>query len=141
GGGSVCGQGRAGVNFGAWMAVGAASGLDGDGELRKRVNWVLVEVVEVGTLSCLEEHVLGLITEHVQHTGSSRGEEILAKWPPFSAKFALVKPKSSDVKALLGHRSRSAAELRVQAQQGIQMSQNVYQFIDLQRVDPPKKPL
>ncbi|HHU8083481.1 hypothetical protein, partial [Leclercia sp.] len=25
-------------------------------------------------------------------------------------------PKSSDVKALLGHRSRSAAELRVQAQ-------------------------
>jgi glutamate synthase (NADPH/NADH) large chain len=52
----------------------------------------------------------------VQHTGSSRGEEILANWPAFSAKFALVKPKSSDVKALLGHRSRSAAELRVQAQ-------------------------
>ena len=43
-------------------------------------------------------------------------EEILANWPAFSAKFALVKPKSSDVKALLGHRSRSAAELRVQAQ-------------------------
>ncbi|XPE45683.1 hypothetical protein ACNKHO_20320 [Shigella flexneri] len=56
------------------------------------------------------------ITEHVQLTGSSRGGEILANRPAFSAKFALVKPKSSDVKALLGHRSRSAAELRVQAQ-------------------------
>lgn len=50
------------------------------------------------------------------HTGSQRGEEMLANWPTFAAKFALVKPKSSDVKALLGHRSRSAAELRVQAQ-------------------------
>ncbi|MGQ7178594.1 hypothetical protein ACUOA5_25315, partial [Escherichia coli] len=40
----------------------------------------------------------------------------LANWSTFATKFALVKPKSSDVKALLGHRSRSAAELRVQAQ-------------------------
>ncbi|MHA6500695.1 hypothetical protein ACX3VG_30985, partial [Escherichia coli] len=51
-----------------------------------------------------------------RYTGSQRGEEILANWSTFATKFALVKPKSSDVKALLGHRSRSAAELRVQAQ-------------------------
>jgi glutamate synthase (NADPH/NADH) large chain len=67
-------------------------------------------------LAIHEEHLRGLITEHVHLTGSHRGEEILADWPAWAAKFTLVKPKSSDVKALLGHRSRSAAELRVLAQ-------------------------
>ena len=114
-GGIVCVLGKTGVNFGAGMTGGFAAS-DEDGEFRKRVNPNLVEVLDVDTLAIHEEHLRGLITEHVQHTGSSRGEEILANWPAFSAKFALVKPKSSDVKALLGHRSRSAAELRVQAQ-------------------------
>ncbi len=68
----------------------------------------LVEVLSVDALAIHEEHLRGLITEHVQHTGSQRGEEILANWSTFATKFALVKPKSSDVKALLGHRSRSA---------------------------------
>jgi len=115
-GGIVCVLGRTGVNFGAGMTGGFAYVLDEDGEFRKRVNPELVEVLSVDDLAIHEEHLRGLITEHVQHTGSQRGEEILANWPAFSSKFALVKPKSSDVKALLGHRSRSAAELRVQAQ-------------------------
>ena len=115
-GGIVCVLGRTGVNFGAGMTGGFAYVLDEDGEFRKRVNPELVEVLNVDELAIHEEHLRGLITEHVQHTGSSRGEEILANWPLWSSRFALVKPKSSDVKALLGHRSRSAAELRVQAQ-------------------------
>lgn len=115
-GGIVCVLGKTGVNFGAGMTGGFAYVLDEDGEFRKRVNPELVEVLSVDDLAIHEEHLRGLITEHVQHTGSSRGEEILANWPVWSSKFALVKPKSSDVKALLGHRSRSAAELRVQAQ-------------------------
>lgn len=115
-GGIVCVLGRTGVNFGAGMTGGFAYVLDEDGEFRKRVNPELVEVLSVDDLAIHEEHLRGLITEHVQYTGSSRGEEILANWPAWSSKFALVKPKSSDVKALLGHRSRSAAELRVQAQ-------------------------
>ncbi|WP_158782052.1 glutamate synthase large subunit [Pantoea sp. BAV 3049] len=115
-GGIVCVLGRTGVNFGAGMTGGFAYVLDEDGEFRKRVNPELVEVLSVDNLAIHEEHLRGLITEHVHHTGSSRGEEILANWPAWSSKFSLVKPKSSDVKALLGHRSRSAAELRVQAQ-------------------------
>ncbi|WP_409309104.1 glutamate synthase large subunit [Pectobacterium sp. B1J-3] len=115
-GGIVCVLGRTGVNFGAGMTGGFAYVLDEDGEFRKRVNPELVEVLDVEQLAIHEEHLRGLITEHVQHTGSQRGEEILANWPTWAPKFALVKPKSSDVKALLGHRSRSAAELRVQAQ-------------------------
>jgi glutamate synthase (NADPH/NADH) large chain len=112
----VCILGRTGVNFGAGMTGGFAYVLDEDGEFRKRVNPELVEVLDVENLAIHEEHLRGLITEHVQHTGSQRGEEILANWPTWASKFSLVKPKSSDVKALLGHRSRSAAELRVQAQ-------------------------
>ncbi len=115
-GGIVCILGKTGVNFGAGMTGGFAYVLDEDGDFRKRVNPELVEVLNVDELAIHEEHLRGLITEHVQLTGSQRGEEILANWPSFSTKFALVKPKSSDVKALLGHRSRSAAELRVQAQ-------------------------
>ncbi|KAI3491414.1 hypothetical protein L1887_44032 [Cichorium endivia] len=95
-GGIVCVLGKTGVNFGAGMTGGFAYVLDEDGEFRKRVNPELVEVLDVDTLAIHEEHLRGLITEHVQHTGSSRGEEILANWPAFSAKFALVKPKSSD---------------------------------------------
>ncbi|WP_261643833.1 glutamate synthase large subunit [Erwinia mallotivora] len=115
-GGIVCVLGKTGVNFCAGMTGGFAYVLDEDGEFLKRVNPELVEVLSVDDLAIHEEHLRGLITEHVHHTGSSRGEEILANWPAWSSKFALVKPKSSDVKALLGHRSRSAAELRVQAQ-------------------------
>ena len=115
-GGIVCVLGGTGVNFGAGMTGGFAYVLDETGDFRKRVNTELVEVLDVDQLAIHEEHLRGLITEHVHLTGSNRGEEILADWPAWASRFTLVKPKSSDVKALLGHRSRSAAELRVQAQ-------------------------
>ncbi|VTN28770.1 glutamate synthase subunit alpha [Klebsiella pneumoniae] len=98
------------------MTGGFAYVLDEDGDFRKRVNPELVEVLDVDSLAIHEEHLPRFNHRARTATGSQRGEEILANWPAFSAKFALVKPKSSDVKALLGHRSRSAAELRVQAQ-------------------------
>ncbi len=51
--------------------------LDEDGEFRKRVNPELVEVLDVDSLAIHEGNICaGLITEHVQHTGSQRGEEI-----------------------------------------------------------------
>jgi glutamate synthase (NADPH/NADH) large chain len=71
-GGIVCVLGKTGVNFGAGMTGGFAYVLDEDGEFRKRVNPELVEVLDVDTLAIHEEHLRGLITEHVQHTGSSR---------------------------------------------------------------------
>jgi glutamate synthase (NADPH) large chain len=40
----------------------------------------------------------------------------LANFDQWIPKFYLAKPKSADVNTLLGHQSRSAAELRVQAQ-------------------------
>lgn len=74
-GGIVCVMGKTGVNFGAGMTGGFAYVLDEDGEFRKRVNPELVEVLDVESLAIHEEHLRGLITEHVQHTGSSRGRK------------------------------------------------------------------
>ncbi|STK94791.1 glutamate synthase subunit alpha [Escherichia coli] len=55
----------------------------------------------------MEEHLRGLITEHVAGIPAlSAVKRFWANWSTFATKFALVKPKSSDVKALLGHRSR-----------------------------------
>ena len=75
-GGIVCVLGKTGINFGAGMTGGFAYVLDEDGEFRKRVNPELVEVLDVDQLAIHEEHLRGLITEHVQATGSSRAEEI-----------------------------------------------------------------
>ncbi|CDG19194.1 glutamate synthase large subunit [Xenorhabdus doucetiae] len=115
-GGIVCVLGSTGVNFGAGMTGGFAYVLDEFDDFRKRVNPELVEVLSIDTLAIHKEHLRGLITEHVRLTHSQHGESILENWSQWVNKFALVKPKSSDVSALLGHRSRSSAELRVQAQ-------------------------
>lgn len=115
-GGIVCILGRTGINFGAGMTGGFAYILDEDGEFKKRLNNELVEMLAIDHMPIHLEHLRGLITEHVSLTGSSRGDEILANWSEWAGKFALIKPKSSDINALLGHRSRSVAELRIQAQ-------------------------
>ncbi|MEQ1963018.1 glutamate synthase large subunit [Xenorhabdus khoisanae] len=115
-GGIVCVLGNTGVNFGAGMTGGFAYVLDESDDFRKRVNPELVEVLSMDALAIHKEHLRGLITEHVRLTGSQHGESLLENWSQWVNKFALVKPKSSDVSALLGHRSRSSAELRVQAQ-------------------------
>ena len=114
--GIVCVLGKTGVNFGAGMTGGFAYILDEDGEFNQRMNKELVEMLDVIDFAIHEEHLRGLIMEHAQLTHSSRAEDILANWATYAKQFVLVKPKSSDIKALLGHRSRSADELRVQAQ-------------------------
>lgn len=115
-GGIVCVLGRTGINFGAGMTGGFAYVLDELNDFNQRVNREMVEVLSVGDLPIHEEHLRGLMTEHAQLTHSARAENILANWQHWLSHFSLVKPKSSDVNALLGHRSRSAAELRIQAQ-------------------------
>ena len=61
-----------------------------------------------------QEHYCGLIAEHLEEILHTRRYSChLDEWIP---KFYLVKPKSADLRTLLGHQSRSAAELRVQAQ-------------------------
>ncbi|MBD1584083.1 glutamate synthase large subunit [Pseudoalteromonas sp. S16_S37] len=115
-GGVVCVLGSVGVNFGAGMTGGFAYVLDEGNDFEKRINPELVEVVELSELASHQEHLRGLIAEHSDLTCSSRAEQVLANFDLYLPMFKLVKPKSSDLKGLLGHRARSSAELRVQAQ-------------------------
>ncbi len=115
-GGVVCVLGKVGINFGAGMTGGFAYVLDEKTDFEKRINPELVEIVELSKLNTHQEHLRGLIAEHLELTGSARAEQILAEFELYLPKFKLVKPISSDVKSLLGHRARSSAELRVQAQ-------------------------
>ncbi len=115
-GGIVAILGKTGVNFGAGMTGGFAYILDEDGDFAGRVNPELIEALPLGGLKIHQEHLRGLIDRHLEETGSSRAQEILADFDRWIPMFYLAKPKSADVNTLLGHQSRSAAELRVHAQ-------------------------
>lgn len=115
-GGIVAILGKVGVNFGAGMTGGFAYLVDDGNDLENRVNKELVEILEITDKIILSEHLRGLIDQHYEETGSEYALKILTNFNDYMDKFRLIKPKTSDVKNLLGHISRSSAELRVQAQ-------------------------
>jgi glutamate synthase (NADPH/NADH) large chain len=115
-GGIVAVLGRTGVNFGAGMTGGFAYILDEHNDIEQRVNGELVELMSIEDKVILMEHLRGLINQHYEATGSEHAHKILSNFAAYLPKFRLVKPKTSDVKNLLGHISRSTAELRVQVQ-------------------------
>jgi len=115
-GGIVTILGDTGVNFGAGMTGGFAYVLDERGDLDIRLNTESIEMLAVDDLAIHKEHLRGIINHHFEETGSLRAQEILHDFDKFAPLFKLIKPTASDVKTLLGHRSRSSAELRVQAQ-------------------------
>ena len=115
-GGIVAVLGSIGVNFGAGMTGGFAYLLDEKGDIEDRINKELVEVLNIQDKIILSEHLRGLVDQHYEETGSEHALKILTNFGDYLEKFKLIKPKTSDVKNLLGHISRSAAELRLQAQ-------------------------
>jgi glutamate synthase (NADPH/NADH) large chain len=115
-GGIVAILGSIGLNFGAGMTGGFAYLYDELGDIDRRINHDLVDVLSISDKVILSEHLRGLINSHYNATGSVNSFNLLTNFADEVAKFQLVKPKTSDVKNLLGHISRSTAELRVQAQ-------------------------
>ena len=115
-GGIVAILGATGVNFGAGMTGGFAYVMDKNEDFQGRVNNESVEALSLSDLFIHQEHLRGLIAEHLEETGSVHAETILANFDEWIPKFYLVKPKTADLNTLLGHQSRSSAELRVQAQ-------------------------
>ncbi|MBC3765225.1 glutamate synthase large subunit [Neptunicella marina] len=113
-GGIVAVLGRTGVNFAAGMTGGFAYVLDEDNDFEQRVNADLVETLGIEDKVILSEHLRGLINQHYEETGSEHALNLLTNFAEYLPKFRLVKPKTSDVKNLLGHISRSTEELRVQ---------------------------
>ncbi|MDN3680341.1 glutamate synthase large subunit [Vibrio tapetis subsp. quintayensis] len=115
-GGIIAILGATGVNFGAGMTGGFAYVLDENQDFQGRVNAESVEAVALSELPIHQEHLRGLIAEHLELTHSAHAEHILANFDEWIPQFYLVKPHASELSTLLGHQSRSAAELRVQAQ-------------------------
>ncbi len=115
-GGIVTILGDIGVNFGAGMTGGFAYVLDEAGDLDVRLNKESIEMLDIGDLAIHQEHLRGIINQHFEETGSLRAQDILQDFDSYAPLFKLIKPTATDVKTLLGHRSRSSAELRVQAQ-------------------------
>lgn len=115
-GGIVAVLGPVGVNFGAGMTGGFAYLLDTENDLENRVNSELVEIMSIDDKVILAEHLRGLINQHYEETGSEHSLSLLTDFAHTLTRFKLIKPKTSDVKNLLGHISRSSAELRIQAQ-------------------------
>ena len=115
-GGIVTILGQVGVNFGAGMTGGFAYVLDEANDLNIRMNRESIEMLAVDAYNIHKEHLRGIINQHFEETGSLRAQEILNNFDKFVPMFKLIKSKATDVKTLLGHRSRSSAELRVQAQ-------------------------
>ena len=115
-GGIVTVLGQVGVNFGAGMTGGFAYILDEADDLDIRLNKESIEMLAVSDHVIHQEHLRGIINKHFEETGSPRAEEILNDFDRYAPLFKLVKPTATDVKTLLGHRSRSSSELRIQAQ-------------------------
>ena len=115
-GGIVAILGSIGINFGAGMTGGFAYILDEHQDIKQRVNPELVDIMPIEERGILAEHLRGLIDQHYEETGSEHSLQLLTDFASALPKFRLIKPKTSDVKNLLGHISRSSAELRVQAQ-------------------------
>ncbi|MEH6712405.1 MAG: glutamate synthase large subunit, partial [Paraglaciecola polaris] len=115
-GGIVAVLGAVGVNFGAGMTGGFAYILDELDDIEHRINPELVEIMGIGDKVILSEHLRGLINQHYEETGSEFAMGLLNNFNEVLPKFRLIKPKTSNVKNLLGHISRSSAELAIQAQ-------------------------
>jgi glutamate synthase (NADPH) large chain len=110
-GGTVTVLGETGVNFGAGMTGGFAYVLDESGALGLRLNPELVELLSLEGQAVLQEHLRGIIDAHCQETGSLRAEQILTGFDEYYlGLFKLVKPKTSDVATLLGHRGNKPEE-------------------------------
>ncbi|TKB26817.1 glutamate synthase large subunit [Desulfopila sp. IMCC35006] len=110
-GGIVTILGETGVNFGAGMTGGFAYVLDESGTLASKMNPELVDINTLEDQAVLQEHLRGIIDAHFQETGSERAERILTGFDgQYMSLFRLVKPKTSDLASLLGHRGTSPSE-------------------------------
>ena len=94
-GGLILCLGTTGRNFGAGMSGGVAYILDDDGDfVSKRLNTEMVNVYPL--IECETEEVDTVrtrIAKHVEYTGSSRGESILADWDTYKKKFLKILPQ------------------------------------------------
>ena len=113
-GGVVAILGPVGVNFGAGMTGGFAYVLDNEHRLDHHLNKELVQALSMVDLPVFQEHLRGIVNTHYEETGSMLAEQILSRFDHHVEQFKLVKPKSTELASLLGHRGNRPEEtLRV----------------------------
>jgi glutamate synthase (NADPH/NADH) large chain len=109
-GGVVVVLGHAGLNFGAGMTGGFAFVLDLDRSFFDRYNHELIDLHRIHT-EAMEAHsnyLLHMIEDFVGESGSKWGQALLDEFEDMSRRFWLVKPKASDLNALLATLRRAA---------------------------------
>ncbi|MCY4544792.1 MAG: glutamate synthase large subunit [Gemmatimonadetes bacterium] len=90
-GGRVVVIGPVGRNFAAGMSGGVAYVLDEKGVFPGLCNHEMVDLEPLADGEDIAE-VRGLIETHVRHTGSDRGEDVLARWSELQGAFVKVMP-------------------------------------------------
>jgi glutamate synthase (NADPH) large chain len=90
-GGRVVVLGEVGRNFAAGMSGGIAYVLDTEGTFSAQCNQTLVDLEPLGDGDLIDVHLM--IARHVEHTGSDRGNEILANWDYFASRMIKVMPR------------------------------------------------
>ena len=98
-GGRVVVLGPTGRNFAAGMSGGIAYVYDADGRFEERVNAELVDLTAVPEDA--HEGLRGVITEHLERTGSALAARLLADWPATLERFVRVLPREY-AKAIAG---------------------------------------
>ncbi len=107
-GGRVVVLGPTGRNFAAGMSGGVAYVLDERGDFASRCNLGMVD------LEALDDEdaalIRRLVTRHVDHTSSGRGQTVLDEWDSLATKFVKVMPR--DYKRVLMAEAKARAESR-----------------------------
>jgi len=109
-GGVVAVLGKVGLNFGAGMTGGFAYVLDLERDFVDCYNHELVDILRISPegMEHHMQHLRGLVTRHVELTGSDWGRQVLRDFRGLQYKFWLVKPKAASL-AVLAEELRRAA--------------------------------
>ena len=105
-GGVVVILGKTGRNFGAGMSGGSAFVFDPQKNFHKQCNLETFELENVTTAADIST-LKKLISNHIEYTGSTVAEKILANWEQCLGQFVKVMP--SDYKRVLAQRAAATA--------------------------------
>lgn len=98
-GGTVCVLGSTGINFAAGMTGGLAYLLDDKDALKDNLNSEFVDAHPLQHPQ-LKRHLLNLLQQHYNRTGSDKAKALLDDFANRAAQFKLVKPKNISLEQL-----------------------------------------
>jgi glutamate synthase (NADPH/NADH) large chain len=114
--------GATGRNFAAGMSGGEAFVLDVDGGFASRVNYEMVDIVELTPAD--DEWLRNRIALHVTETGSPLGSKIVADWSRWQPKFCKVMPRDYARVMKVLEDARASGESETETWQRVMASQH-----------------